>query len=157
MGSSEFVAKTADKSYQHKKKLSVYAMISHCWYAIFPVTQTHIDIYKTIMDLLPDTQNCGLYMRRECRERFPRHRLQRKPLVNDPGMHHGTCVTHVPCCMSRSLTRGGGEKVPGIPGACLIHKFTYLVRGPWLNRRSTTTQESSVWWVGGCLGLIIYR
>ena len=31
-----------------------------------------------------------LHMRRECRERFPRHRLQRKPLVSDPGMHHGT-------------------------------------------------------------------
>ena len=41
---------------------------------------------------------------------FPRHRLQRKPLVSDPGMHHGTCVTHVPWCMSGSLTRGGGEK-----------------------------------------------
>ena len=35
---------------------------------------------------------------------FPRHRLQRKPLVSDPGMHHGTCVTHVPWCMSGSLT-----------------------------------------------------
>ena len=33
-------------------------------------------------------------------------------------MHHGTCVTHVPWCMSGSLTRGGGENVPGIPGAC---------------------------------------
>ena len=32
----------------------------------------------TTMDLLPDTQNCGLRMRRECRERFPCHRLQRK-------------------------------------------------------------------------------
>ena len=32
----------------------------------------------------------------------PRHRLQRKPLVSDPGMHHGTWVTHVPWCMSRS-------------------------------------------------------
>ena len=42
-------------------------------------------------------------MRRECRERFPRHRLQRKPLVSDPGMHHGTCVTHVSCCMSGSF------------------------------------------------------
>ena len=49
---------------------------------------------------------------------FPRRRLQRKPLVSDPGMHHGTCVTHVPWCMSGSLTRGGGENVPGIPGAC---------------------------------------
>ena len=24
--------------------------------------------------------------------------------VGDPGMHHGTCVTHVPWCMSGSLT-----------------------------------------------------
>ena len=40
-------------------------------------------------------------MHRECRERFPRHRFQRKLLVSDPGMHHGTCVTHVPWCMSR--------------------------------------------------------
>ena len=49
---------------------------------------------------------------------FPRRRLQKKPLVSDPGMHHGTCVTHVPGCMSGSLTRGGGENVPRIPGAC---------------------------------------
>ena len=49
---------------------------------------------------------------------FPRRRFQRKPLVSDPGMHHGTCVTHVPRCMSGSLTCGDGENVPGIPGAC---------------------------------------
>ena len=48
----------------------------------------------------------------------PRRRFQRKPLVSDPGMHHGTCVTHVPGCMSGSLTCGDGENVPGIPGAC---------------------------------------
>ena len=57
-------------------------------------------------------------MRRECRNVFPRRRFQRKPLVSDPGMHHGTCVTHVPWCMSGSLTWGDGENVPGIPGAC---------------------------------------
>ena len=51
---------------------------------------------------------------------FPRGHLQRKPIVSDPGMHHGTCVTHVPWCMSGSLTRGGGENVPGIPGASAI-------------------------------------
>ena len=28
------------------------------------------------------------------------------------------CVTHVPWCMSGPLTRGGGENVRGIPGAC---------------------------------------
>ena len=53
----------------------------HCFYA---------------MGLLPDTRNCRLGMRRKCRERFPRHRLQRKPLDSDPSMHHSTCVTHVP-------------------------------------------------------------
>ena len=50
---------------------------------------------------------------------FPRRRFQRKPLVSDPGMHHGTCVPHVPRCMSGSLTCGDGENVPGIPGACV--------------------------------------
>ena len=53
-------------------------------------------------------------------ERFPRNRIQKKSRVSDPSLHHGTCVTHVPWCMSGSLTRGGGENVPGIPGACAI-------------------------------------
>ena len=57
-------------------------------------------------------------MCRECRERFPRHRLQRKPIVSDPGMHHCTCVTHMPWCLSGSLTRCGGDNLPGIPVAC---------------------------------------
>ena len=51
-------------------------------------------------------KNCGLRMRRECRERFPRHQLQRNPLVSDPGMHPGTCVTHVPWFLSGSPTGG---------------------------------------------------
>ena len=46
---------------------------------------------------------------------FPRHRFQKKPLVNDPDMHHGTCVTHVPCCMSGSLTCCDGETFPAFP------------------------------------------
>ena len=78
------------------------------------------------MGLLPDTQTCGLRMRRECRERFPRHQFQRKPLVSDPGMHHGTCVTHVSWCMSGSLTSGGGHNVPSIPGACAARNFTLM-------------------------------
>ena len=48
-------------------------------------------------------------MHRERRKRFPRHRLHRKPPDSDPGMHHGTCVTH----------------------ACATRNFTYLARGPW--------------------------
>ena len=73
--------------------------------------------------------NCKLRMRRECRERFPHHRLQMKPLVSDPSMHHGMCVTHVPWCMSGSLANVDWENVPGIPGACATHNFTYLARG----------------------------
>ena len=84
-------------------------------------------------------------MRRECRERFPHNRLQRKPLFSDPSMHHGTCVTHVPWCMSGSLTRGSGENVPGIPGACATRNFSYLARGlccgrwKWQNDMLTDT------------------
>ena len=65
-------------------------------------------------------------MRREYRERFPRCRLQREPLVGDPGMQHGTCVTHVPWCISGPLK---GRKVPGIPGECAIRNLAYLARG----------------------------
>ena len=57
-------------------------------------------------------------MGRECQERFLRHRLQRMPLDNDPGMYHGMCATQ---------TRGGGENVTGIPSA--TRNCAYLVRG----------------------------
>ena len=83
------------------------------------------------MGLLPDRQNCGLRMRRECRECFSPPPTSKKQLVSDPGMHHGTCVTHVPWCMSGSLAPRGGENVPSIPGACATRNFTYLARGPW--------------------------
>ena len=46
-------------------------------------------------------KNCGLRIRPECWELFPRHRLKRKPLVSHPDMHHGTCVMHVPWRMWR--------------------------------------------------------
>ena len=49
---------------------------------------------------------------------FPRRRFQRKPLVSDPGMHHGTYVTHVPWWISGPLPCSDGESVPGIPDAC---------------------------------------
>ena len=112
--------------------LVVYLFLTYLYASLTPPIEGCITAIgdNRIMDLLPDTWNYGLRMHRECRERFPRHRLQRKPLVSDPGMHHGTCVTHVPWCMSGSLIRGGGENVPGIPGACATHNFTYLVRGP---------------------------
>ena len=86
------------------------------------------------MDLLPDTENCGLRIRRKSQERFPCRRLQRKLLVSDPGMHHGTCVTHVPWWMSGWLISGGVENIPSIPSACATRNFTYLARGPCHSR-----------------------
>ena len=70
---------------------------------------------------------------------FPRRRFQRKPLVSDPGMHHGTCVTHVPWCISGSLTCGDGENVPGIPGACApailrIWQEAHVIASSWLQQ-----------------------
>ena len=46
---------------------------------------------------------------------------------NDTGMHHGMCVTHLPWCLSGSLTRGGGENVPGIPPR--MHNPLFYVSG----------------------------
>ena len=88
------------------------------------------------MGLLPDTYNRGLRMRRECRERFPRHRLQREPLVSDPGMHHGTCVTDVPWCMSGSLTTVAGKTFPAFPahaqpGILRIWQEAHGMTPPW--------------------------
>ena len=51
-------------------------------------------------------------------------------------MHHGTCVTHVPWCMSGSLTRAGGETVTRIPGAC-----TPTIWRIWQN-----THCNDIWW-----------
>ena len=57
------------------------------------------------MGHLSDTYNCWLRMHRECRECFHRHWLQRKPLVSDPDMHYGTCVTSAAGKRSRHSRR----------------------------------------------------
>ena len=93
-------------------------------------------------------------MHRECRERF-----YPPPRVSDPDTHHGTCVTHVPWCMLGSLTGGflwsrrRGENVPGIPGACAICNFTYLVGGPWKTRTCSSSMDIIS---HGCLGDPLY-
>ena len=72
---------------------------------------------------------------------FPRRRFQRKPLISDPGMHHGTCVTHVPWCMSGSLTCGYGENVPGIPGACAPAILRIWQEAHWTTSSSSLHNE----------------
>ena len=56
---------------------------------------------------------------------FPRHRLQRKLLVSDPGMHHARAVMHVGIAYPR--WRGKRSRHSR---RMRIRKFTYLVRGP---------------------------
>ena len=63
-------------------------------------------------------------MRRECREGFPPPPTSKEPVISDHNMHHGTCVTHVPWCMSGSLTRGGGKTFPTF----LPHAQTTILR-----------------------------
>ena len=121
-------------------KLKLYLRVEFHWAHKCPA-------HNPNMGLLPATKNCGLRMHRECRKRFPRHRLQRKPLASDSGMHHGTCVTHVPWCMSGSLTHGGGENVLGISGACAIRNFTYLNTGPWAKNLPCYNETTLWFWI----------
>ena len=67
-------------------------------------------------------------MRRECRKRFPRRLIQKKLLVSDLGMYHGTCVRHVPWFMLGSLTRGSGESVSG---SRRMRNTQFYVSGKW--------------------------
>ena len=123
------VKTVSDETRCNKHHVCNWEIPSNLKYPIF-VKRPCFHKYST-MGLLPDTTNCVLRMHRLCRKRFPRHQVQRKPLISYPGMHHGTCATHVPWCMSESLTRGGGKNVPGLPNACANRNFTYLARVPW--------------------------
>ena len=77
-------------------------------------------------------------MRWECRERFPRNRLQRKPLVNDPGMHRGTCVTHVAIAMQRWREK----TFPAFPAhaqPAILHIWQEAMAGAYIHGMSRTT------------------
>ena len=119
------LSNTLNFRFQFQFETWLWVFVHVIWVAI-GVGNGLPSVWYQVMGLFPDM----LRMRRECRERFPRHWLQRKPLVSDPGMHHGTRVTHVPWCMSGSLTRAGREHVPGIPDACRSRNFTCLATGP---------------------------
>ena len=46
--------------------------------------------------------------------------------------NHGTCVMHVPWCMSGSLTRGGGETLSKGHRVLWKIEICYLIRMTWL-------------------------
>ena len=94
-------------------------------------------------------------MRRKCRESFPHHRLQRKPLVSDPDMHHGTCVTHVPWCMSVSLNRGSGGKRSRHSRRMRNQQFYVSGKRPMASQNpdnSKTTKKTSKLHIGSLWG-----
>ena len=71
-------------------------------------------------------------MLQECRERFSHHRILVIPtciMARDWRTRRDACQDRL---LAVSFEVGGGENVPGIAGACATHKFTYLLRGPWL-------------------------
>ena len=102
--------------------------------------QNYVSAY--CMGLLPN-KKCGLRMRRECRERFPRRRWLTIPIWFTVRAWR-TCRD---ACRDRELAVflevGGGENVPGIPGACATRNFTYLVRGS-LDNTNIQTQPNTV-------------
>ena len=63
-------------------------------------------------------------MLRECQEPFLHHRLKRKPPVSDPGMHDGTCVTHVPGTCRDLWPAVAGKTFPAFPA----HAQTTILR-----------------------------
>ena len=110
----------------------MYSMLRSSWQP-FILMVRHNGVHFVALELVHLCQAWASYqirvrMHGECRERFPCHRLRRKPLRS--GMHHGTYVLHVPWCMSGLLTRVVGDSSPGIPGACATRSFTYLARNP---------------------------
>ena len=98
-----------------------YTIFFH-WNPLIEIEYRWVEYFKIFQISL----SWASYQIRKISGMFPRHQLHTKPprtapgkpLVSDGGMHHGTCVTHMPWCISGSLTRRGRETVPGIPGAC---------------------------------------
>ena len=77
-------------------------------------------------------------MRQECRERFPPLPISKETTT--------TCVTHVPWCMSGSLTCGDGENVPGIPGACAPAILRIWQEAHW-RQTIIWTNHALVYWL----------
>ena len=103
--------------------------------------------------LLPNTNSCGLRMRRECRERFSRHRLQRKSLVR-----HARAVMRVG--IANPLWRGKrsrftcacANRIWKWPIEDLVYRHTHTS----LSRSLLTSLESAdikciFYWTGGSI------
>ena len=92
-----------------RRRISSSSPCHHTTLRDFPVWTVPCDLEKYEVNVKPFQISCfngplTRYVKLQIAHasgmpvRFPRHRRQRKPIVSDHSMHHGTCVTHVPCC-----------------------------------------------------------
>ena len=89
-----------------------------------------------VMGLLPDTQNCGLRMRRECRERFPHQRgLAIPTYITTRALR--TCRDAYRCHVSNALP--WKLTPPSICNNQLYYKETPRVIVLWLPSHFATT------------------
>ena len=92
----------------------MYTFSSHCG-ALGDMGQLDLGALLDLwMGTLPDTQNCGLHMRLECRKRSYG--------VSKPDMHHDTCVTGARAVMYAGIANKrfplksvAGEAFPAFP------------------------------------------
>ena len=70
------------------------------------------------------------------------------PRVSDPDMHHGTCVTHVPLCLPRSLTSGFvWSRWQGKHSRNSHRNFTYMIRGTCRDTIVNITKSLRFQWI----------
>ena len=90
------------------------------------------------------TRNCELRVRREWRERFPCHWLQRNRLVSDPARHASRHVRHPRAVMHIGIANPRWLGKRSRHSRCMRNpQFTYLVGGPCL--LSVTPIHCQLW------------
>ena len=89
----------------------LYTHLNH-WICM-QLIESHFREKQQHMGLLPDTQYCGLCMRRKCRERFTHHRLSRHASRH---VRHARAVMHAGIAYWRfPLKSVAGKTFPGFP------------------------------------------
>ena len=112
---------------RHKAALILHKLNSNINNNLRPMSTLNVHVFSYHFNISIAYHNCHEPLTRYVNLRivhapgmpvtFSPPLISKETLVIDPGMHRGTCGTHVPWCMPGSLTRGGGENAPGIPGA----------------------------------------
>ena len=99
----------------------------------------------SLMGLLADTLNCGLRMRRECREHFPPPPTS-KETAGKRSRHASRHVRHARAVMHVGITYLRWRRKRFRHSQRMrTRNFTYLVRGPWDKLRSFPCVVPQMW------------